>query len=322
MMKEFIEELRLDIKASSRFMSELIWEAQVQGNIDQTKLARFAARDFDLEQLELMDLYASCGLTESAMYRAMARALAIGQRMQDGVFLARGEVVGFWSLKGGSGVTTQAMLFANEISRNFKVLYLDASAPKSAAALRDSDLSERPDFIVPYEIQRISLSDVAHQIRRVQKYYDYIVLDLGRFSSHHSEYREILDLSNVVITPFFYKNLLEDRDWQSFLNNFEGMLVDFLSFLGNNREDRIGRPNIFLMPLGKPLPAFVVEELSNYMIFVFPFVCPIYYELNRLDTLHSLSEDEELRDAPYQTDLRKHLYSLKYCTGALKSNNP
>jgi len=316
-MKEqrFIHELSLDIKASDSFQIRPFENISAETGIPFDRVVKFGSGEIMLKENEMLNLYYACGLSQNGIYRAMMRVQAMVSNCEDTP--RRGKVTAFLSVKGGSGTTTQAVLLANELSANYKVIYLDASSPESAVRNRNAYFKDDIAIEVPYEIQRLRLPDVVYQTERIRDYYDYVILDLPRFDSHQREFEKILLSSTTVFIPFFNKIPQGKHDWEGFIQNSEGSMNDFLSFFETFHHVERDRPDVFLMPIGDGLSDSVKETLIYKHINIFPFVCGEHAEIG-LSTMHGLSEDKELIHAPYQVDLRKVLYLFKYYTGALR----
>lgn len=106
--------------------------------------------------------------------------------------MSKSNVIAFTGLKGGTGVSSLAVLFCNEISETHKVLLIDTDIQQSCIIIRERDLklfpSEKPKYpIASFGLDLFhnnnkkilkNLNNLIDYIQYSKDNYDYIVLDI------------------------------------------------------------------------------------------------------------------------------------------------
>lgn len=119
-------------------------------------------------------------------------------------------IVVFGNQKGGIGKSTCNLLCANALSQapfNYKVLVLDADHQQSLSDARRLDQDSSTLTTFPYEIQEMSISDIEHNIAKLDQEYDFIFIDVaGKMDTNtpidQQETARILMYADWLFIPF------------------------------------------------------------------------------------------------------------------------
>lgn len=109
----------------------------------------------------------------------------------------------FGGIKGGSGKTTLATNTTVMLSEKNKVLLVDADDQNSASDWAEHRENQGLDS--PWTTIKLSGSSVRTQVKKMEKDYDYIVIDTGGRDT--SSQRAALTIAHVLVAPFQPRSL-------------------------------------------------------------------------------------------------------------------
>ena len=230
----------------------------------------------------------------------------------------KNKVVSFTSFKGGMGVSTLSIILANEISKDYKLLFIDSHYQNSCYNERTLDLEIFPDIKPLYKIVSVEVKELAGYIDQTKKDYDYIIIDLPRFFYIPDYIEEITNQSDFIISPFKGRGTLK----KPFENN-----TDYLKHIAEGRLDLfIEYRNLFkdsdtIFSLIPFLVKIEDDEFDDYCsdqeIVLIPETFKEFQEHDLFcDTLNPISNLENASYIPFIVETLKVIFHLKNLVGA------
>ncbi|WP_010177343.1 helix-turn-helix domain-containing protein [Aquimarina agarilytica] len=230
----------------------------------------------------------------------------------------KNKVISFTSFKGGMGVSTLSIILANEISKDYKLLFIDSHYQNSCYDKRALDLEVFPNIKPLYSIASIETKELAKYIDQKKKDYDYIIIDLPRFFYIPDYIEEITNQSDFVISPFKGRGMLK----KPFKNN-----KDYLKHIAEGRLDlfieyrNLFKNNDTVFSLIPFLVKIEDDEFDDYCsdqeIVLIPETFKEFPEHDLFcDTLNPISNLENAYYNPFIVETLKVIFHLKSLVGA------
>jgi DNA-binding XRE family transcriptional regulator len=266
-------------------------------------------------ELKITELYNLCKFLELPFEKTVENSINKKRDLDlaDSSTEYKGEVIAFTSFKGGSGVSTLAMLFCNKISSQNNILMIDASEFLSCFETRKNDVQLYPETKPQYEIVAIQIDEVSNYIDAVRSNFDYIIIDLPQFWKHKFFLQEIFIKCDYVFSPFYWKSPY--RVGKNYKDVIDGPL-DFFIKLRDQIKILNSKVRFTLISFGDEAPAEFKDWIEEFDIYLLPQTFKKHEELSRPDTLTDLSKIEGIGYAPYITDTLNLIYYLEKETGA------
>lgn len=222
------------------------------------------------------------------------------------------KVISFTSFKGGVGGSSLAILLANELSKNYKTLLVDADFQATCDNLRNRDLEKNPNVQVPYSIKKVTISNALNFTTDVKDDYDYTIIDLPRVFYEGEKVRSVLNISDFIFSPFHLS--VRNSSFSKLPNPFDyvdgrlDLFIDQVSKIISRAKDI----NVVLVPYRDKVSKRFHEYLESYGIVVLPKSFKIHAEIPKvLNTFEPFSNYNHEIQPPFIRDTLDVLYYLK-----------
>jgi len=216
-------------------------------------------------------------------------------------------IILFGNQKGGAGKSTLTLLCANTLAAapfNHKVIVVDTDKQKSLVKLRllDSEDATEP---LPYDILNSNVSTFERDVKKLDKEYDFILVDVGgKLDTKNMDQERILNLIDYLFIPFVSGNFGLDAT------------LDYLNFtLDVNKSSRKKRPFKIWGMINKfksqsRNSRFLVSEIDDLKKVVdLPFMSnhlkdyALFSEVDTLETIYRKKSKKKNKKKSKKSDL-------------------
>ncbi len=276
-------------------------ELAVKADISPVTYGHIESGRRELKIYELSILSAILNIDANSITKSAISKLKTGEGSLDKTY--KNKVVAFTSFKGGTGVSTLAVLLANEIAQHYKVLFIDAHYQASCYHMREIDRSVFPEVRPLYEVKKVPVNKLTNYIAAQCGDYDYIIIDLPRFF-YVSEYIDnVLLRSNFVFVPFHLSYHFSTTD--NYIKHAAGRFDLFIELQAKIKQQE--NVHFTLIPFRDDISQIFKEWIEDKEIALVPCSFKYHEEISRIDTFNPLPSELH---APYIQDTRNVLYHL------------